>query len=901
MLVTALSALLAFLLYPAGSSLAEESPQDEPIGTSRTSSPEAAGADATEIDVDAEADAPVGPPPGVEVMRIKGRAVSGIEADVPESVTQFDASAIAALGAGNIADLAKVTPNVEIRATDATSATFFIRGVGLSDFSANAAGAVAIFQDDVQLNAPAIQLGQLFDILTVDIKRGPQGHGLFRNASAGAIQIYANKPSGDYEAKIRSSTGSIWSDDAPSAFIRDTEGAVNLPLIEGALATRIAFRVRKTDPFFTNGCAGAPPFEDRKALGTGPGEGSRDEVVFCGEAVSTGWISQIPAGLPKRVGDRSDWAVRGALRFSPPESDSDWLLNVHGSRLAQDSTPGQVIGSRLFPRDPLGTGSWGRYGDATGSDYWEPDLEEEFLEYQFENAGVTNQADYDAIVDSDFKAKATADAYAKLARVVGKKRPLDRRPYRGDFNKAGQTSLETVGGYLRGDFSVGDEIDVTMTFGTERYERIRDADNDFSPNIVFETVTLDDAQQYSFDVLAGGELFEGAVRWDVGSSFLSEQLDATRYLGLGSTSLGAAVPRLRFAQQTSAYIATASFAWDFLEDFTLEIGARWNHETKDFRISDWTFRQFPEPKRRRQKTWEEPTGGIALTYFMTDTMSVYAKYTRGFKVGHFNSNDVEEVEDPGPASPEFIDSFEWGLQASWAEKRIQTRAALFFYRYQDYQVFIFRDNPNESPSLVIRNAAAVQQYGVEVDLTLRPLQDWAPEAVDGLEMVVRFGWLDSEFLEFTNTIFRTDTSSLLTYPVVIDYGGNRLINAPELKVSGTVEWPLDFGEWGVVTPRYDFEWSDDIFFDPTGGRGSVDELGNSIQPEYAIGQRAYWIHNVSLSYRTPIENVEVRGWVRNIMDQRYKTYAFDASFFAQQILNFVGDPRSAGADVTVTW
>ncbi len=81
----------------------------------------------------------------------------------------------------------------------------------------------------------------------------------------------------------------------------------------------------------------------------------------------------------------------------------------------------------------------------------------------------------------------------------------------------------------------------------------------------------------------------------------------------------------------------------------------------------------------------------------------------------------------------------------------------------------------------------------------------------------------------------------------------------------------------------------------------MDELGNSIQPEYAIGQRAYWIHNVSLSYRTPIENVEVRGWVRNILDKRYKTYAFDASFFAEQILNFVGDPRSAGADVTVTW
>ena len=52
----------------------------------------------------------------------------------------------------------KVTPNVEIRTAGATSAVFFIRGVGLADFSANAAGAVAIYQDDVPINAPAMRV-----------------------------------------------------------------------------------------------------------------------------------------------------------------------------------------------------------------------------------------------------------------------------------------------------------------------------------------------------------------------------------------------------------------------------------------------------------------------------------------------------------------------------------------------------------------------------------------------------------------------------------------------------------------------------------------------------------------------------------------------------------------------
>src|SRR5262249_54777510 len=84
-------------------------------------------------------------PEGREIIHVRGHAVTGIQTDVPSSVTTFDEAALQALGAQSVADLAKVTPNVEIKTAGATQATFFIRGVGLSDFSANAAGAVAIF------------------------------------------------------------------------------------------------------------------------------------------------------------------------------------------------------------------------------------------------------------------------------------------------------------------------------------------------------------------------------------------------------------------------------------------------------------------------------------------------------------------------------------------------------------------------------------------------------------------------------------------------------------------------------------------------------------------------------------------------------------------------------------
>jgi len=133
--------------------------------------------------------------------------------------------------------------------------------------------------------------------------------------------------------------------------------------------------------------------------------------------------------------------------------------------------------------------------------------------------------------------------------------------------------------------------------------------------------------------------------------------------------------------------------------------------------------------------------------------------------------------------------------------------------------------------------------------------------------------------------------------VTADFSGNQLINAPEFKVSIGVEWELGLGRFGDVTPRYDGNWSDDISFGPNESRGSIGATGEPRLPEHAIGQRAYWLHNMSVRYRPPIPNLEILGWVRNMTNETYKTFAFDGSFFANLTVNFVGEPRTYGGTV----
>ena len=126
-------------------------------------------------------------------------------------------------------------------------------------------------------------------------------------------------------------------------------------------------------------------------------------------------------------------------------------------------------------------------------------------------------------------------------------------------------------------------------------------------------------------------------------------------------------------------------------------------------------------------------------------------------------------------------------------------------------------------------------------------------------------------------------------------------NSPQFSVSGTAEWSYDFGRFGALIPRYDFTWRDDTHFDTNESRGSKNNRGEIFLPEHAIGQRAFVLHNLRLSYRSPEGNIEISGWVRNLSNLQYKQTAFDASTFSQLTINYVGDPRTWGMGIVLNW
>jgi outer membrane receptor protein involved in Fe transport len=126
-----------------------------------------------------------------------------------------------------------------------------IRGIGVKDYSGKTAGAVAVYQDGVNINSPAIQLGQFFDIDGVDVLRGPQGSVNSRNATAGAILIRSAMPDGEFSVSTSLTYGN-YND-------REVEAAINVPLIEDVLSMRVSGTLQLRDGYTKNQCAGWDP------------------------------------------------------------------------------------------------------------------------------------------------------------------------------------------------------------------------------------------------------------------------------------------------------------------------------------------------------------------------------------------------------------------------------------------------------------------------------------------------------------------------------------------------------------------------------------------------------------------------------------------------------------------
>jgi iron complex outermembrane receptor protein len=138
----------------------------------------------------------------------------------------------------NLADLAQTIPGLTFSNTANGTPVYTLRGVGFIETSIGAYPTVSTYLDEVALPFPVLSAHTAFDLERVEVLKGPQGTLFGQNATGGAINFIAAKPTNQFTAGGNISYGRF------NQVIGD--GYVSGPLSD-TLKGRIAGRIERAD------------------------------------------------------------------------------------------------------------------------------------------------------------------------------------------------------------------------------------------------------------------------------------------------------------------------------------------------------------------------------------------------------------------------------------------------------------------------------------------------------------------------------------------------------------------------------------------------------------------------------------------------------------------------------
>jgi iron complex outermembrane receptor protein len=189
---------------------------------------------------------------GLETVIVSARKIAEDAQTVPISITALSAADLSKLDINSTTDLESVTPSFTIQPSTFRQDTLDITIRGQRNFDSPSGGgntaldfdpSVAIYQDGIYYARSVGLTGQLFDLESVDVLKGPQGTLVGRNSTGGAILFSSREPTQDFGGYVKATGG----DYAQYGF----QGAINIPL-DDDLAVRAAIAATGQKGYLTN-------------------------------------------------------------------------------------------------------------------------------------------------------------------------------------------------------------------------------------------------------------------------------------------------------------------------------------------------------------------------------------------------------------------------------------------------------------------------------------------------------------------------------------------------------------------------------------------------------------------------------------------------------------------------
>jgi iron complex outermembrane receptor protein len=352
--------------------------------------------------------------------------------------------------------------------------------------------------------------------------------------------------------------------------------------------------------------------------------------------------------------------------------------------------------------------------------------------------------------------------------------------------------------------------------------------------------------QYSQEVRLSGDLADNALEYTVGGYYLHR---SGRYR-----------PRQVFIYQAPSYDivsndrikndSTAGFAnvaWHATDRFNLVGGLRYTYEKRSFGYGRFTPEGATAPgfevlntvvSRYRKGTWD---WSISADYKIVPDIMAYGSIATGYRSGG-NTPRPFAPDQALPFGPESTVNYEIGLKNTLFDRKLRLNLAAFYSTLDDVQ-FTLLTCPQIStfPTCgVVANAGDAEVKGVEGELTAEP--------IDGLLFDA-----SASYLHFKYTRVNPQAGT----PTVRPY-------SPAWKWSAGVQYEIDLGNKGSLTPRIDASYTGKMYSSGT--------------PRATARLDAYTVGNARLTWRNADRDWDISLEVTNFTDKVYFVSNADLSF-----------------------
>lgn len=728
---------------------------------------------------------------------------------VPIAIAAFSGEALQERGVGEVAQLAKFTPSVQLSASSQivsspSSLSGFIRGIGQDDFSTQFEPGVGTYIDGVYLARTVGANANLMDVERVEILKGPQGTLFGRNTIGGAISVVTREPGDEFAGKLQASYGRF------NAV--NIGGIVDIPISPGVLESSIAvnYSSRKgyqkriafpgAEAFFREPITALIPtgailgVGSRNRLGGGTELNGRAKLVWhAGDDFKV-----------TLVGDYSR-ARQGAspttlLRTSQGGTGGPTLLGIYNICI---NTPAAVLGSI-----GLGALCGPRVGPGTGI------------------AGVNVDADPTnnrLTVDDRF--------------ITG-----DRDTTFGSGNNFSRLSSYGISGTVDVDLSDAVALKSITAYRAQKWNIGLDIDG--TPVQIFEPNVLQDQNQFSQEVQLSGQALDDRLNWVVGAYYFREKSDEQQNPNFAAGLFTIANPA---SFNTKSYAAFTHLNFELTDQIGITLGARYTEEVKRYRGGQEDINLFLQkaaglpaalywdstdltqllPTTPQEQKFNNFSPRIGLEFKPSSGVMIYGSYSRGYKSGGWTTRVTAPVKSIPTFQPEEAETFEVGVKSQLLDRRLQLNVAGFTTRYKDIQLLAQR---GISPTFENAGTARIQGFEIEAQAVVS----------DVIRVNASLGHIDAKFTKVDPTSVVNLNSDLPRVPAWTAHLG------PELRFG------LGAGELSL---RADYFYRS--------------RFANDAENTPELYTRSVSTVDAAVTYEAPDEAWSITAGGRNIFNERY--------------------------------